>query len=86
MSETGKGRSRSPHSGREVHSSCQICSSRIAKIDRQVYIHYLALCRKHQSGARVDDGAFAAGVDESRGIVRRAGHNTYRYAEDGCSC
>lgn len=86
MSETGKDRSHSLRSGREVHSSCQICSSRIAKIDRRVYIHYLALCHKHQSGAKVDDGAFAAGVDESRGIVRRAVRNTYRYAGDGCSC
>ncbi len=34
----------------------------------------------------VDGGAFAAGVGESQGIVRRAVRNTYRYVEDGYSC
>lgn len=85
MSEVGEARSHSRHSGRVVHSSCQICWSRIAKNGRRVYTRYLALCRKHRSGARVDDGAFAAGVDESQGIVRWAVRNTCRYAGDGCS-
>lgn len=69
MSEIGEAHSRNHHSGQVVHSSGQICLSRIAGTDRPVYIHYLALYRKHRSDAKVDGGAFVADVDESQEIV-----------------
>ena len=84
MSEPEEARSHTRHL-EQVHSSCQICWSRISELDRQVYIHCWALCRRHRNDVTVGGGAFAVDVVERLGSVRRVDRNTCRYDDDGCS-